>query len=95
MLALARPMQRVQMPLETEGIDILLCLDISSSMTANDLDPQLTRLDLAKAAAVEFINGRPNDRIGLIRFARYPDLLCPPTLDHGALEDFIRDRLVR
>jgi Ca-activated chloride channel family protein len=87
--ALARPMERVQMPLEREGIDILLCLDVSSSMAANDMDPERNRLDLAVDAAAQFIAGRPDDRIGLIRFARYPDLICPLTLDHRALQTFI------
>lgn len=89
--ALARPMHRVQMPLEREGIDIILCLDTSSSMVANDLDRQRTRLDLTREAASEFVAGRPEDRIGLVRFARYPDLICPLTLDHRALETFIAD----
>jgi Ca-activated chloride channel family protein len=73
------------LPLRAEGIDILLCLDTSSSMTANDMDRRRTRLDVAKAAAAEFVRGRPEDRIGLISFARYPDVRCPLTLDHEAL----------
>jgi len=88
-LALARPVQRDPMPLHREGIDILLCLDRSSSMAARDLDPQLSRIDVAKKAAREFISGRPDDRIGLLTFARYPDLRCPLTRDHGALEESI------
>jgi len=84
-LALARPVLHVPLPQETEGLDILLCLDTSSSMTANDLDPARTRLDVAREAALRFVAGRPEDRIGALRFARYPDLLCPPTRDHDAL----------
>lgn len=84
-VALARPARREMLPLRTEGIDILLCLDTSSSMTANDMDRRRTRLDVAKAAAAEFVRGRPEDRIGLVSFARYPDLRCPLTLDHDAL----------
>lgn len=84
-VALARPVHRDPLPPTTEGIDIVLCLDTSSSMTARDLDPKRSRLDVAKDAAAEFISGRPHDHIGLITFARYPDLRCPPTLDHGAL----------
>jgi Ca-activated chloride channel family protein len=83
--ALARPVRRDRLPLETEGIDILLCLDASSSMTASDMDRCRTRLDVAKAAAARFVAARPHDRIGLVTFARYPDLRCPPTLDHEAL----------
>jgi len=90
-VALARPVRRVPIPETTEGIDIVLCIDTSSSMAANDLDPERTRLDLAKAAAEDFIAGRPDDRIGLVSFARYPDLRCPPTLDHGALGRILTD----
>ena len=89
--ALARPVHREQLPLASEGIDILLCLDVSSSMAARDMDPQRSRLDVAKDAAARFVAGRPNNRIGLIRFARFPDLLCPLTLDHRALAVFLQD----
>jgi Ca-activated chloride channel family protein len=84
-VALARPARRESLPLRTEGIDILLALDTSSSMTANDMDRRRTRLEVAKAAAAEFVRGRPEDRIGLVSFARYPDVRCPLTLDHEAL----------
>ncbi len=84
-VALARPARRDMLPLRTEGIDILFCLDTSSSMTANDMDRRRTRLEVAKVAAAEFVRGRPEDRIGLISFARYPDVRCPLTLDHEAL----------
>jgi Ca-activated chloride channel homolog len=84
-LALARPVVREQLPQDTEGIDILLCVDLSSSMAATDLDPKRTRLEVAKAAADSFVRGRGQDRIGLLGFARYPDLLCPLTRDHDAL----------
>lgn len=88
-VALARPVHRVRLPQHSEGIDILLCLDVSSSMAANDMDRERTRLDLAKVAAAQFITARTADRIGLVRFARYPDLLCPLTLDHGALQQVL------
>ena len=88
-VALARPVEHVALPHTTEGIDIMLCLDTSSSMAANDMHPGRTRLDVAKAAAARFIAGRPDDRIGLVGFARYPDLRCPPTLDHEALQQFL------
>ncbi|MEW6741548.1 MAG: VWA domain-containing protein [Planctomycetota bacterium] len=90
-VALARPVQRHPLPLETEGIDIFLSIDISSSMAVNDMDRTRSRLDVAKEAAVKFISGRGNDRIGLITFARYPDIRCPLTLDHGALEKFLAE----
>jgi len=84
-VALARPVRRVPLPLDIEGIEIVLCLDTSSSMLSNDLDARRSRLDVAKDAAARFIAAREHDRIGLIRFARYPDVRCPPTLDHTAL----------
>jgi Ca-activated chloride channel family protein len=87
--ALARPVERVAVPQVREGIDVLLGLDVSSSMAANDLDPERSRLEVAKAAARRFVAGRPDDRIGLVCFARYPDLRCPLTLDHQALTAFI------
>lgn len=84
-LALARPATREAVPQTNDGVDILLCLDMSSSMQATDLDGRSTRLSVARREAMRFIEGRPNDRIGFLAFARYPDLRCPLTLDHGAL----------
>lgn len=84
-VALARPAQPATIPERREGLDLLLCLDRSSSMRADDLSAGRARLALAKEAAAKFVAGRPDDRIGLITFARWPDLACPPTLDHRAL----------
>lgn len=89
--ALARPAAREQLAEQAEGIDILLCLDTSSSMTANDMERDRTRLGLARDAAIRFVLGRKHDRIGLLTFARYPDVRCPLTLDHGALERILAD----
>jgi Ca-activated chloride channel family protein len=88
-VALARPATRERLPVEREGIDILLCVDTSSSMTSDDMEGRRTRLDVAKAAAARFVAGRPQDRIGLVTFAKYPDVRCPPTLDHEALAGLI------
>jgi Ca-activated chloride channel family protein len=88
-VALARPARREPLPIETEGVDILLCVDASSSMRSDDMDERRTRLDVAKAAAVRFVAGRPHDRIGLLTFARYPDVRCPLTLDHDALRSIL------
>ena len=88
--ALARPVEQVLLQQESEGIDMMLCLDTSSSMKANDLDPGRTRLEVAKSAAASFLAGRRADRIGLISFARFPDLACPPTRDHDALGEILR-----
>ncbi len=84
-VVLAHPTAREPLPRTKAGIDIVLCLDTSSSMNAKDLDRARTRLEVAREAAARFIARRPADRIGLVSFARYPDLRCPPTLDHGAL----------
>lgn len=64
----------------TEGIDIVLALDISSSMLAEDLEPN--RLEAAKQVAKEFVRGRRNDRIGLVIFAGEAFTQAPLTLDH-------------
>lgn len=89
LLALARPVERIVLPRELQALDILLLLDVSSSMTQKDLDPLRTRLDVAKEAAAGFVARRAEDRIGLILFARYPDLRCPLTLDHTALAELL------
>lgn len=87
--ALARPVERVPLPREVLGIDLVLCLDVSSSMAASDLDPARTRLEVAKAAAASFIEARPDDRIGILTFARYPDVIAPPTADRRALRELL------
>lgn len=68
---------------EIEGIDIMLCVDVSTSMLAEDLKPN--RLEAAKVVASEFINGRPNDNIGLTIFAGESFTQCPLTVDHSVL----------
>ena len=88
-LALARPVRRQEIPRRARGIDIVLILDVSSSMAAKDLDPEKSGLDLVRAAARRFLAGRPEDRFALITFARYPDLVCPLTRDHRALDRMI------
>ena len=93
-LALARPTLRVPLPREKAGIDIFLCLDLSSSMAAKDLDPEKSRLELAKDAAHKFVQAQLDDRIGLVQFARYPDLLCPLTLDHETLGEYLRSMTI-
>ena len=68
---------------EIEGIDIMLCVDVSTSMLAEDLKPN--RIEAAKQVASEFINGRPNDNIGLTIFAGEAFTQCPMTVDHAVL----------
>ncbi len=68
---------------EIEGIDIMMAVDVSTSMLAEDLKPN--RLEAAKQVASEFINGRPNDNIGLTIFAGEAFTQCPLTVDHAVL----------
>lgn len=87
-LAMARPQKGyIEETLHTEGIDIVLCIDISSSMMAEDFKPN--RLGAAKTVAKEFIAGRGTDRIGLVVFSRKAVTQSPLTIDHGMLYDFI------
>jgi len=68
----------------TEGVDIVLAMDVSSSMLAEDFKPH-NRLEAAKQVAQEFITGRSNDRMGLVIFAGESFTQCPLTLDYGVL----------
>lgn len=98
-IALARPQFGIEEMLQrAEGIDIVLALDLSGSMRALDLPPELNRedevraaindgrvrprIDIAKDEIRAFIERRPNDRLGLVVFATLPYAACPPTLDH-------------
>lgn len=71
----------------TEGIDIVLVLDISSSMLAEDLEPN--RIDAAKQVAADFVSGRLNDRIGLVVFAGQAFTQVPLTLDYGVVRELM------
>ncbi len=89
-IALARPQSSESWEdISTEGIDIMLALDISSSMLARDFDPD--RLEASKNLAMEFISGRPYDRIGLVVFAGESFTQCPLTTDHAVLVNLFRD----
>lgn len=84
-LALARPRSyNDEKTVEGEGIDIVLCLDVSGSMLAQDFKPN--RLMAAKKVALDFIRERPTDRIGLVIFAGESFTQCPVTSDHATLE---------
>lgn len=74
---------------EIEGIDIMLAIDVSTSMLAEDLKPN--RLEAAKDVAAEFINGRPNDNIGITLFAGETFTQCPLTVDHAVLLDMVHN----
>jgi Ca-activated chloride channel family protein len=89
LLALARPVVVESEPPARLGRDVLLCFDRSSSMAALDLDPVQTRLTVGKQLAAEFLRGRVDDRLGIITFARFADLVCPPTADHSAVAELL------
>lgn len=83
-LALARPQMSNRWQSEsTEGIDIMMALDISGTMQAEDLKPN--RLEAAKTVATDFVIARPNDQIGLVVFAGESFTQCPLTTDHAVL----------
>jgi batA protein len=73
---------------QVEGIDIMLAMDVSTSMLAEDLKPN--RLEAAKNVASEFISDRPNDNIGLTIFAGEAFTQCPMTTDHASLINMLR-----
>jgi len=87
-LALARPqLQNATVERHIEGIDIVMSIDISSSMLAEDFEPN--RLLAAKNIAADFIEGREGDRLGLNVFARQSFTVCPPTSDHRLLLELL------
>ncbi|GHT64751.1 aerotolerance protein BatA [Bacteroidia bacterium] len=89
-IAMARPQTTDKWNTETtEGIDIMMSLDISSSMLAQDLRPD--RLKAAKNVAASFINGRRNDNIGLVVFSAESFTQCPLTTDHAVLLNLLKD----
>ena len=86
--ALARPQSSSGgQNVTTEGIDIVMALDLSASMLAEDLKPN--RIEAAKKVAEEFIDGRPTDRIGLVVFSGESFTQCPITSDHSVLKNLI------
>lgn len=88
--ALARPQTGISSEnILTEGIDIVLVLDVSSSMLAEDLEPN--RLEAAKTVAGGFVAGRRNDRIGLVAFAGQAFTQAPLTFDYGVVEDLLSE----
>lgn len=72
-----------------EGINIVLAMDISGSMLAQDLQPN--RLEASKVVAMDFISGRPNDRIGLVIFSGESFTQCPLTTDHQILQNLFQN----
>ena len=86
--ALARPQKLLNpVDLQTTGIDIIMALDLSGSMLAQDFDPN--RLEVAKKVASEFVDKRPNDRIGLVVFSGEAITKCPLTIDHKIIQEML------
>jgi Ca-activated chloride channel family protein len=93
-VALARPQAHDREEKKTtEGIDIILCLDTSTSMAAEDLKPN--RIEAAKIVAKEFVEGRQTDRIGLVPFAAQSFTQCPLTTDYPVLLSLLGDLHMR
>ncbi len=89
-VALARPQTTSsRQDVTIEGIDIVMALDVSSSMLAMDLKPD--RLEAAKEVAAEFISGRPNDRFGLVIFSGETFTQAPLTTDHAVIKTLFRN----
>ena len=89
-VALARPQSSSKnQKINVEGIDIVLTMDISSSMLAQDLKPD--RLEAAKNVAADFVKGRPGDRMGLVVFASETFTQVPLTTDHSMLLNMLKD----
>ncbi len=89
-IALAKPQTRnEQQSTEGEGIDIVLGIDVSGSMTAQDLTPN--RLEAAKNVAINFVANRPTDRIGVVIFSGESFTQCPLTTDHTVVEAAIKN----
>ena len=89
-MAFARPQSGVTAEtVTTAGIDIVLALDLSSSMLAEDLEPN--RIEAAKQVAADFVGGRRNDRIGLVVFAADAFTQAPLTLDYGVVTTLINE----
>jgi Ca-activated chloride channel family protein len=83
-IALARPQHKFsEQQTEGEGIDIVLCFDISGSMTEKDFTPN--RLEASKEVAQSFVNDRTGDRIGIVIFSRQSFTLCPITTDKNTV----------
>ena len=86
--ALARPQStNTTINNDTEGIDIVMGIDVSGSMLAEDFKPN--RIEAAKAVALEFVDKRPTDRMGLVIFSGESFTMCPITIDHNVLKEQI------
>ncbi len=90
MIALAKPQTKNEnQRTEGEGVDIILCIDVSGSMTARDFIPN--RLEASKSVAIDFVNKRLTDRIGVVIFSGESFTQCPLTTDHAVLVSAIKN----
>lgn len=89
-IAIARPISSTKMDkIDTEGIDIVLAMDVSTSMLARDFTPD--RISAAKDIAIEFISQRPSDRMGIVVFAGESYTQCPLTTDRATLINLMKE----
>lgn len=89
-IAIARPRSSTEMErIDTEGIDIVLAMDVSTSMLARDLTPD--RINASKDIAIEFISQRPTDRMGIVVFAGESFTQCPLTTDRATLINLMKE----
>ena len=89
-IAIARPRSSTTMEkVDTEGIDIVLAMDVSTSMLARDLTPD--RISASKDIAIEFISQRPSDRMGIVVFAGESFTQCPLTTDRASLINLMKE----
>ncbi len=89
-IAIARPRSSEQMEkVDTEGIDIVMAMDVSTSMLARDFTPD--RISAAKDIAIEFISQRPSDRMGIVVFAGESFTQCPLTTDRATLINLMKE----
>ena len=89
-IAIARPRSSEQIEkVDTEGIDIMLAMDVSTSMLARDLTPD--RINASKDIAIEFISQRPSDRMGVVVFAGESFTQCPLTTDRATLINLMKE----
>ena len=89
-IAIARPRSSEQIEkVDTEGIDIILAMDVSTSMLARDLTPD--RINASKDIAIEFISQRPSDRMGIVVFAGESFTQCPLTTDRATLINLMKE----
>ena len=90
LVAIARPQTSAdESKVTTEGIDIVMAIDVSGSMLSKDFDPN--RIEAAKKEAIEFIDARPHDRIGMVIFSAESFTQCPITIDHAVLKNQVKE----